>query len=345
MKKWFILACLCMIFLALSDEAFGGGREITMKEENRVPQYLYKILSLRNWEATQNIKAVQLPPEDDVFIHFSTEEQLERIIKKYWADAPQLVVLKIESNQLKGRLVFEANPGGTSKYYHLYDGFIPCRAIVESRIIYQQPMDICSAQKLDIVQIGQPVLRQMARKLSLEEIKSAEIQNLIEEMKATMRKAPGVGLAAPQIGKSLQLIVIEDMNHSHLNAEQIAERNRTLVPFHVIINPKIYLEEEDGQAEFFEGCLSVPELAGVVPRAKSVRVECLNEKGEPTSIHAKGWYARILQHEIDHLHGVLYVDKVQLSTLTTGENYNKLYKNKSVKEIQASSSKTHKQNL
>ena len=306
-----------------------------MEETNQSPQYLYKILSLRNWQATQNRKTAQLSAEDDAFIHFSTQDQLERIIEKYWADAPQLVVLKIDSNQLEGRLMFETNPGGTTKYYHLYDGFIPFNSIVESTIVYRQPIEACDLKKLDIVQAGHPVLRQIARELSVEEILSPEIQELIETMKATMRAAPGVGLAAPQIGKSLQLAVIEDMNHSHLNAEQLIERNRYPVPFHVIINPRLYLEESTDSTEFFEGCLSVPEFVGVVPRAKSVRVECFNERGEPVVIQAQGWYAHILQHEIDHLNGILYIDKAQLSTLMTMENHAKLYKDKSVQEIQA----------
>ena len=154
-------------------------------------------------------------------------------------------------------------------------------------------------------------------------------------MKATMRAASGVGLAAPQIGKSLQLAVIEDMDHRNLNAEQLAARDRHLVPFHVSINPRLYIDESTGNAEFFEGCLSVPEFVGVVPRAGSVRVECLNEKAEPVVIHAKGWYARILQNEIDHLNGTLYIDKAQLPTLMTTENYIKLYKDKGIQEIQA----------
>jgi peptide deformylase len=297
-------------------------------------QYLYKILSHRNWLATQNRATVQLSFEDDVFIHFSTEDQLERIIKKYWADEPQFAILKIESSQLEGRLVFEANPGGSTKYYHLYEGFIPFHAIVESKIIYQKPLDISSNNTLEIVQIGHPVLRQMAKELSMEEILSPEIQELIEKMKATMRAAPGVGLAAPQIGKSLQLAVIEDMDQSHLTEEQRLQRSRYPVPFHVIINPKIYIEEASTKAEFFEGCLSIPEFVGIVPRAEVVRVECLNERAEPITIQAKGWYARILQHEIDHLNGSVYIDRAQLSTLMTNENFIKLYKNKNVKEVQ-----------
>jgi peptide deformylase len=188
--------------------------------------------------------------------------------------------------------------------------------------------------KLEIVQVGHPVLRTPARELSADEILSPEIQSLIEIMKTTMRAAPGVGLAAPQIGQPIQLAVIEDMEHGHLTSQQLAERKRTLVPFHVIINPRLYIEKEAEKVEFFEGCLSVPVLMGVVPRAESVRVECLNERAEPIVIHAQGWYARILQHEIDHLNGALFIDKVLLPTLMTADNYTQLWKGKSVQEIQ-----------
>jgi peptide deformylase len=162
---------------------------------------------------------------------------------------------------------------------------------------------------LPIVQMGDPVLRTPARALSKEEILSPEIQQLIEQMKATMRAAPGVGLAAPQIGLPFQLIVIEDMDHTHLTAAQLLERDRQKVPFHVVINPQIYLEGEE-MATFVEGCLSVPHSLGSVPRASSVRVECLNERGEPVVIEARGWYARILQHEIDHINATLFLDRV-----------------------------------
>lgn len=335
MKKWLTIAYLCTASVSLLGNESVNHKEIIMEKMDQSPQYLYKVLSLRNWQRTQNEKTVQLSAEDNAFIHFSTEDQLQRIIGKYWADAPQFVILKIDRSKIEGELILEANAGGNNKYYHLYNGFIPFSSILESRIIYQKPVDGCDMQKLDIVQVGDPVLRQIAKKLSVEEILSPEIQNLIGTMKATMRAEPAVGLAAPQIGKSLQLVLIEDMDHSHLNAQQLAERNRYQVPFHVIINPRIYIEESADKLEFFEGCLSVPEFLGVVPRAESVRVECLNEKAEPVVIHAKGWYARILQHEIDHLNGTLFIDKAQLPTLMTAENYVKLYKDKSIKEIQA----------
>lgn len=189
--------------------------------------------------------------------------------------------------------------------------------------------------QIDIVQVGESVLRQKATELSVDEILSSEIQDLIEKMKAAMRAAPGVGLAAPQIGRPIQLAVIEDVSHSHLTPQQLAERDRHPVPFHVIINPRIYVEKDSRNVEFFEGCLSIVGFVGAVSRATSVRVECLNERAEPVIIYAKGWYARILQHEIDHLNGVLYIDRVILPTLMTEENYVKLWKGKSVKEIQS----------
>lgn len=179
------------------------------------------------------------------------------------------------------------------------------------------------------MQIGDPILRTPARPLSTEEISSPEIQELILEMKATMRVAPGVGLAAPQIGRSIQLIVIEDRNHSHLTAEQLAERERYLQPFHVMINPKIALHETE-PAEFFEGCLSVPGFMGLVPRAKSLTVEFLDEKGAPNIIQASGWYARIIQHEIDHLNGFLYLDRAYLRTVTNDLNFERFWRNESI---------------
>src|SRR5579871_2223885 len=163
---------------------------------------------------------------------------------------------------------------------------------------------------MEILQIGEPVLRQMASSLSRDEITSESIQQLISAMIETLRNAPGVGLAAPQIGESLQLVVIEDRAEyiQKLSPEQAAERERSPVPLHVLINPKI-IKQDDTKAEFFEGCMSTRGLMGLVPRALSVKVECLNEHGENTLIEARGWYARILQHEIDHLHGIINLDR------------------------------------
>jgi peptide deformylase len=175
---------------------------------------------------------------------------------------------------------------------------------------------------LKICEVGNPVLRGVARPLTAAEIVTDQIQSLIEHMRDTMRDAPGVGLAAPQIGESLRIVVIEDKveYHKGLTEAQLEERQRKPVDFHIIINPKIELLPSP-IALFFEGCLSIPRLMAEVPRSLSVRVTCLNERAEPQTINAQGWYARILQHEIDHLNGRLYTDLMQPNTLTTIENY------------------------
>jgi peptide deformylase len=187
---------------------------------------------------------------------------------------------------------------------------------------------------LEIVQAGDPVLRQRARPLTPAEIVSREIRDLIKSMRKCMQDAPGVGLAAPQVGLSLQLAVIEDREEYHKDVapEQLRERERRPVPFHVIINPKI-AETGGEKAEFFEGCLSLSGFLALVPRARTVRVECLNERAEQTVIEASGWYARILQHEVDHLNGGLYIDRMYSRTLTSLENWTQFWKGKPVSEI------------
>ncbi|MGI2323489.1 MULTISPECIES: peptide deformylase [unclassified Methylococcus] len=178
------------------------------------------------------------------------------------------------------------------------------------------------ALRLKIVQAGEPVLRQRARPLSPEEIRSAAVQALIGHMRETMRDAPGVGLAAPQIGQGLQLAVIEDRADYHrgLSAEELAARGREPVPFHVIVNPEIVARSEETDV-FHEGCLSLAGFSARVERARWVRVSCLDHRGEPQTVEASGWYARILQHEIDHLHGRLYIDRMDPCSFTTQPNH------------------------
>ena len=187
--------------------------------------------------------------------------------------------------------------------------------------------------KLKILQLGEKVLRQEARPLKPDEIRSPRIQELIETMRETMRDAPGVGLAAPQIGLGLQLAVIEDRAdyQKDVAAAVLADRGRKPVPFHVIINPVLTLGNRP--VEFFEGCLSMAGFSALVPRMLTARVEALNEKAEPVVIEASGWYARILQHEIDHLHGVVYVDRMRSRSLTTLDNFSRYWKEKSVAQI------------
>jgi peptide deformylase len=188
--------------------------------------------------------------------------------------------------------------------------------------------------RLKIGMVGEAVLRQRARPLASTEIRSTKIQNLIEHMRETMNDAPGVGLAAPQIGMALQLAVIEDKQEyfAGFSAEQLAERERRPVPFHVIINPTIHVQSA-AEVEFFEGCLSLPGFTAIVPRARDVRVECLDEKGERQVIEASGWYARILQHEIDHLQGTLYLDRMLSRSFCCLDLHVRFWKSKSVAEV------------
>lgn len=182
---------------------------------------------------------------------------------------------------------------------------------------------------LKIFQAGEIALRQVARPLTRDEILSESIQRLIGDMRDTMRDAPGVGLAAPQIALAIQLAVIEDSQEliDRIPPGQAAEHERRAVPFHVIVNPKLTLENIVAEpVELYEGCLSLAGFRAVVPRARRVRVDCLNERAEPVTIHAQGWYARILQHEIDHLHGKLYIDKMHSRSFMTMENFNRYWK-------------------
>ena len=185
--------------------------------------------------------------------------------------------------------------------------------------------------RLKIVQAGDPVLREAAQPLTTGEIVKDEMQRLIRDMQETMRDAPGVGLAAPQVGLPFQLAVIEDQEEilKNLPARELALKGRRPVPFHVLINPKIVRAGED-KVEFHEGCLSLTGFSAIVPRTHTVRVEYLDEQGEPRSVDADGWYARILQHEIDHLHGTLYIDRMHSRTFTSLDNWNRYWKDKPV---------------
>jgi peptide deformylase len=188
--------------------------------------------------------------------------------------------------------------------------------------------------RLKVMQVGEPVLRTQAKRLSLDEVRGEFIQRLIADMRDTMRDAPGVGLAAPQIGEPLQLAVVEDCEQyiDKLASDAVTQRERCPVPFHVIINPELSLIGSE-TAEFFEGCLSLEGFLAVVPRHKSVQVRCLNENGESVVIEAKGWYARILQHEIDHLKGTVYIDRMEPRTFMSNANYSRYWADKGIDEV------------
>jgi peptide deformylase len=181
--------------------------------------------------------------------------------------------------------------------------------------------------RLKIVQVGESVLRQRARPLLHEEIVLPETQQLIAWMHETMRDAPGVGLAAPQVGLALQLAVIEDRPEysKDVSPERLAERERNPVPFQVLINPRI-VEQSADQAEFFEGCLSLAGFSALVKRSRQITVEYMDDRGQPRRLQAQGWYARILQHEIDHLHGSLYIDRMDPRSFMSVDNLTRHWK-------------------
>jgi len=180
------------------------------------------------------------------------------------------------------------------------------------------------------------VLRSTARELTAPEIRSLALQELVARMRDTMRDAPGVGLAAPQVGEAIQLAVVEDREEYFRSADpaSTAERERSAVPFHVLINPKLAVVDDE-PVEFFEGCLSLSGFVALVPRARAVRVECLDERGRAVSIEARGWYARILQHEIDHLHGRLYLDRMESRSFMSTANHSRFWREQTTREVRA----------
>ena len=175
---------------------------------------------------------------------------------------------------------------------------------------------------LAIVPCGDPILRQPAEPVDPAALTSRELRRLIARMRTTMEAAPGVGLAAPQIGEAIQLAVLQDGpdRWRQLTADQLRERDRRALPFLVLANP-VLTAPSPGSASFYEGCLSVPGLTGVVSRQLSVHVDALDEHGESISHSFTGWQARIAQHEIDHLNGVLYLDRVETRSLSTVDEY------------------------
>lgn len=163
----------------------------------------------------------------------------------------------------------------------------------------------------NIVQAGQMVLRARAAEVPTEALGSKDLLDLVRVMVSVMRAAPGVGLAAPQIGVSARVIVLEDHEDlmTRLAPSDRKVRGRVAFPLRVIVNPELRFVGEE-RATFFEGCLSVGGYMGLVERARAVSVTGVDEMGEPVQWEVSGWPARILQHEVDHLDGTLYVDRM-----------------------------------
>jgi peptide deformylase len=151
-----------------------------------------------------------------------------------------------------------------------------------------------------IVTLPEPVLRRKARAITKID---KSLQTLIDDMVETMRGAPGVGLAAPQIGLSERLIVVE-----YYEREEDEDKEDAPKKVWAMINPEIVKSSEETLIGV-EGCLSIPGLVGEVERHAAIQVKGLNRHGQPVKLKAEGWLARIFQHEIDHLNGVLFPDR------------------------------------
>ena len=158
-------------------------------------------------------------------------------------------------------------------------------------------------EEYEILKLGNPILRLTAKEVSKEEILSENIQNLIDDMWNVMEKAGGIGLAAPQIGISIQLAVIklESSSDRYENLEDSEE--------FIIFNPELEVINSEKQG-FWEGCLSVPGLRGYVKRPKKLKISYLNEKAEKKEVIVEDFLATVFQHELDHLFGYLYVDRL-----------------------------------
>lgn len=167
---------------------------------------------------------------------------------------------------------------------------------------------------LKVARLGHPLLRRPAEPVSTEELARPETQRLIDDMVETMYEYAGVGLAAPQVHVSRRLAVLEvrpDPRAPELPA----------VPLTTLVNP--VLTPLDGELEEdWEGCLSVPDLRGLTPRYRAVRLEALDRRGARLELVAEGFFARVLQHEVDHLEGRVYLDRMRdLSSLSFREEW------------------------
>lgn len=174
----------------------------------------------------------------------------------------------------------------------------------------------------EIVQDPHPVLRMECDPLNLKEIGSHTVEQLISHMWLVLRAAPGVGLAAPQVAVPICLAVIEDREKylEDVPREILEERQRQPVPAYTVMNPHLELIGSDKET-FFEGCLSIPDRAVAVDRARTVRLQYLDTHGTKCEETVSGWHARILQHEVDHLNGTLIIDRASTDAVVSMDDY------------------------
>ncbi|BCW67152.1 peptide deformylase 1 [Arthrobacter sp. NicSoilB4] len=168
-----------------------------------------------------------------------------------------------------------------------------------------------------IVQAGHPVLRQLAAPFA-GQLSGAELGQLIDLMRSVMHKAPGVGLAAPQLGIPLQIAVLEDQ--FDVDPEVAAVRGREALPFFAMLNPT-YQPLGGSTVAFYEGCLSLNGLQAAVSRPEKVLLDFTAPDGSTQQREFSGWQARIVQHEADHVHGILYLDRAELRSISSNAEY------------------------
>jgi peptide deformylase len=173
-----------------------------------------------------------------------------------------------------------------------------------------------------VIQAGDPVLRRVAEELTTEQIASPDTAELISELRVSLAEKPGVGIAAPQIGASLRVVLVQDPQafQSGIAPERLAELERVPVEQYVLINPELEIIGTETRT-FFEGCLSVDGYRALVRRAYRVRVRYLDSDGNRHEEIVTGWHARILQHEVDHLNGTLYIDRMSTRSFMNDEHY------------------------
>jgi peptide deformylase len=180
---------------------------------------------------------------------------------------------------------------------------------------------------LKVARMGHPVLRARAQAIDPADIKSPRLQQLIDDMLETMNEYHGVGLAAPQVHERVRLFVAGFPSRG-----KDREDDDSYVPLMALINPEITPLTTDTE-EDWEGCLSIPEIRGRVPRHTEIEVKAYDRRGRRVSIHARGFTARVIQHETDHLDGVLFFDRMRsLETLTYLDEFNRYWSERDVPE-------------
>jgi peptide deformylase len=175
---------------------------------------------------------------------------------------------------------------------------------------------------LKVARMGHPVLRKKAQPVAPGDIKSARIQRLIDDMFETMSEYSGIGLAAPQVHQSVRIFVAGLRDADETPAELTGDSE---MPYIALVNPEFTVAGE-AIDEGWEGCLSIPDIRGLVPRAAEIEVNAYDRGGRRVQLKARGMPARVIQHETDHLDGVLFFDRMRtLQTLAFMEEYQRYW--------------------